>query len=66
MSSYLKWSKNCVLTSPITRPAGDDPVANPEVIVPTDAKFNITNCKLHTPAVTLSTEYENSLYQLFG
>ena len=63
VSFDLKWSKNCVLTSQATTPAGDDTVANPAVIVPTNSEFNITDCKLCVPVVTLSTEYENKLYQ---
>ena len=59
----LKWSKNCVLTSKATRPAGDDPVPNPVIDNPTDAKFDTTDCKLYVPVVSLSTEYENKLCQ---
>ena len=58
-----KWSKNCLLTSRVTRPAGDNPATNPAVNVPTNAEFSITDCKLYVPVVTLSTEYENKLYQ---
>ena len=63
VSLDLKWNKNCVLTSKETRPAGDDPVANPAINNPTDAKSDIIDCKLYVPVVTLSTEYENKLYQ---
>ena len=65
ISLNLKWSKNCVLTSQVTRDA--DPDADPPVAVinnPTNAEFSITYCKLYVPVVTLSTEYENKLYQM--
>ena len=64
ISLDLKWSKNCVLTSKATREA--DPDADPAVPGinnPTNAEFSITDCKLYDPVVTLSTEYENKLYQ---
>ena len=64
----LKWSQNCVLTEKPTREqlaAGDDPVAEP-VVNPinktSDLKFNITDCKLYVPAVTLQEKYENELF----
>ena len=31
VSLDLKWSKNCVLTSKATRPAGEDPGVNPAI-----------------------------------
>ena len=58
-----KWNKNCLLTSKATRAAGDDPAVNPAINDPTDAKLDITDCKLYVPVVTLSAEYENKLYQ---
>ena len=64
----LKWSQNCVLTEKPTREqlaAGDDPVAEP-VVNPinktSDLKFNITDCKLYVPVVTLQEKYENELF----
>ena len=60
----LKWSKSCVLTSQATRAA--DPNADPPVVQinnPTDAEFNITDCKLYVPAITLPTLYENILHR---
>ena len=30
---------------------------------PKDLKFNITDCKLYVPVVTLQTEYQNQLYK---
>ena len=65
----LKWSQNCVLTEKATRAAiaaGDDPAAEPpvdEINRPKDLKFNITDCKLYVPVVTLQKEYENKLYE---
>ena len=62
VSLDFKWNKNCVLTSKAKRPAGDDPAVNPAINNLTDAKFDVTDCKLYVPIVTLSTEYENKLY----
>ena len=65
ISLDLKGSKNCVLTRKATREAVPD--ADPAVIGinnPTHAKFDITDCKLYVPVVTLPTEYENKLYQM--
>ena len=65
----LKWSQNCVLTEKATRtaiPEGDDPAAEPavdEIDSPFELKFNITDCKMYVPVVTLQTEYENKLYE---
>ena len=65
----LKWSQNCVLTEKATReaiPAGDDPATQPAVNAinaPSDLKFNIIDCKLYVPVVTLQAEYENKLYE---
>ena len=45
---------------------GDDPATEPavnEANTPSDLKFNITDCKLYVPVVTLQTEYENKLYE---
>ena len=45
---------------------GDDPVTEPEVYEinrPKDLKFNITDCKLYVPVVTLQEKYENTLYE---
>ena len=58
----LTWSKNCVLTHLVTI-AADDTV-NPPVIennAPTSATFDITDCKLYVPVVTLSAENDNNL-----
>ena len=64
----LKWSQNCALTDKVRRrglpagnPAADFPVV-PEINRPKDLKFNITDCKLYIPVVTLQEKYENELY----
>ena len=65
----LKWSQNCVLTENVFRDAvakGDDPATEPAINAintPSDLKFNITDCKLYVPVVTLQTEYQNKLYE---
>ena len=68
ISLDLTWSKNCVLTSKATRNAhaaeGDNP-AVAQINNPTNVVFEIANCKLYVPVVTLSAENENkSLEQL--
>ena len=60
----LKWNKNFVLTSKATKeadPGVDAPIAG--VNNPTAAEFNIADCKLYVPRVTLPTLYENILYR---
>ena len=60
----MKWSKNCALTTKVTREA--DPDADPPVLAIknlTDAQFLITDCKLYVPVVTLSSENENKLFE---
>ena len=57
ISLDLIWSKNCVVTSKATREAG------PEINNPTNAFFEITNCKLYEPVVTLSVENDNKLLE---
>ena len=65
----LKWFQNCVFTVKATKEhldAGDDPAAEPEVDAinrTKDLKFNITDCKLYVPVVTLQEKYENKLYE---
>ena len=49
VSLELKWNKNCVITSQVQRQVG----ARPRDNAPTGAKFNITDCKLYVPVVTL-------------
>ena len=65
----LKWSQNCVMNEKATREhlaACDDPVYEPVVNPinkPSDLKFNITDCKLYVPVVTLQEKYENKLLE---
>ena len=64
VSLDLKWSKNCVITSKATResdPGANSPVAG--VNNPKNAVFEITDCKLYVPVVTLVTENENKLLE---
>ena len=60
----LTWSKNCVLTSKVTRDT--DPDANPAITAidnPTNSTFKITDKKLYVPVVTLSNENEKRLLE---
>ena len=68
----LKWSQNCALTEKVIRegkdeiPAQDGNAAVPAVVAintPSDLKFNITDCKLNVPVVTLQEKYENKLLE---
>ena len=68
----LKWSQNCVLPEKAERVAkaqipaqGDNPLilAVDAVNIPSDLKFNITDCKMYVPVVTLQTEYQSHLYK---
>ena len=34
-----------------------------KINIPTDLKFNVTDCKMYLPVVTLQAEYENKLYK---
>ena len=60
----LRRSKNCVLTSKATRQANPD--TNPAIIGinnPTNGIFEITDCKLYFPVVTVSAKNENKLLE---
>ena len=63
----LKWSQNCILTQKVFREANDAVAGNIAAAVvvgintPSDLKFNITNCKLYVPVVTLQEKYDNEL-----
>ena len=64
----LKWSENCVLTEKVTRErkeATQNPAqyAVPAINIPEDLKFNITDCVLYVPVVTLQTLFQNQLYK---
>ena len=54
----LSWYKECVL---VGRAHRGPPAA--AINSPTDAKFEITDCKLYVPVVTLSTENDNKLLE---
>ena len=61
----LSWYEKCVFVGKALRnvsdPQPDPPVAATES--PTDAKFEITDCKLYVPVVTLSAENGNKLLE---
>ena len=66
ISLDLGWSKNCVLISKATRNAIAAEGNNPAVATinnPANTEFNITDCKLYAPVVTLSAENENKLLE---
>ena len=61
----LSWYKKCVLVGKALRNA-PDPQPNPPIAAiesPTDAKFEISDCKLYVPVVTLSAENDNKLLE---
>ena len=61
----LSWYEKCVLVGKSLRnapdPQPDPPIAATES--PTDAKFEITDCKLYVPVVTLSAENDSKLLE---
>ena len=61
----LSWYEKCVLVSKALRnapdPQPDPPIAATES--PTNAKFEITDCKLYVAVVTLSAENDNKLLE---
>ena len=62
ISLTFPWFENCALTSKATRET--NPNANPVIIGvnnPRNAVFEITDCKLYVPVVTLSAEIDNKL-----
>ena len=64
----LKWSQNSVLTQKAFREgkeATQNPVEAvvPEINIPSDLKFNITDCKLYIPVVTLQEKYDSELLE---
>ena len=65
----LKWSQNCVLTEKATREQKDAEAGPPAldevpaINIPSNLTFNVADCKLYVPVVTLETEYENKLYE---
>ena len=54
----LSWYKECVLVGRVFR---GPPAA--AINSPTDAKFEITDCKLYVPVVILSAENDNKLLE---
>ena len=61
----LFWYKECVLVGRALRNA-PNPQLNPPIAAtesPTSAKFEITDCKLYVPVVTLSAENDNKLLE---
>ena len=61
----LSWYKECVLVGKALRNA-PNPQPNPPIAAiesPTSAKFEITDCKLYVPVVTLSAENDNKLLE---
>ena len=64
LSLDLRWIRNCVLTSRAARNEIDAEGNLPAVVAinnPTNAIFEITDCKLNVPVVSLSIEDENIL-----
>ena len=57
----LSWYKECVLVGRAFR--GPPAAAAIRINFPTDAKFEITDCKLYVPVVTLSAENDNKLLE---
>ena len=57
----LYWYKECILVGRAFR--GPPAAAANRINSPTDAKFEITDCKLYVPVVTLSTENDNKLLE---
>ena len=61
----LSWYKECVLVGKALRNA-PNPQPNPPIAAiesPTSAKYEITDCKLYVPVVTLSVENDNKLLE---
>ena len=65
----LKWSEDYILTERVMRGRKEAEVGPPVLAVvlpvntPSHLKFNITDCELYVPVVTLQTEYQNLLYK---
>ena len=68
----LKWPQNCVLTEKVFREGkdeisaqGDNPLVSAVTAIntPSDLKFNITDCKLYVPVVTLQEKYEYKSFE---
>ena len=61
----LSWYKECVLVGKALRNAPDRQPNPPIAAIesPTSARFEITDCKLYVPVVTLSAENDNKLLE---
>ena len=61
----LSWYKECVLVDRALRNVPDPQPNLPIAAIesPTDASFEITDCKLYVPIVTLSAENDNKLLE---
>ena len=65
MTLILSWYKECVLVGRALINA-PNPQPNPPIAAtesPTNAKFEITDCKLYVPVVTLSAENDKKLLE---
>ena len=58
---FLSWCKECVLVGRAFR--GPPAAAANRINSPTSAKFEITDCKLYVPIVTLSAQNDNKLLE---
>ena len=66
VSLTLTWSESCVLadiTTQRARPAQGDNPAREKIDAPTNATFKITDTKLYTPVVTVSTNDDNNFLE---
>ena len=65
VSLALSWSETCVITSMEKRLVRAEQEDNPAVYgdFPESAAFNIKDCKLYVPVVTLSAENDNKLLE---
>ena len=54
----LTWSKNCILADMTV-----DAAANPPIVAPPGATFEIKDKKLYVPVVTLSKENDTKLLE---
>ena len=60
----LSWYKECVLVNKATTAGGDAAGDQPTIVdidTPTEAEFEITDCKLYVPVVTVKSVHENKL-----
>ena len=63
----LKWTQDCLLAGKATRARKEEEAGPPAlnlvraINIPTDLKFNITECKMYVLVVTLQAEYQTFL-----